>query len=97
MPLKVAVQNGLGDIATQLSEQGYEIVSMEENTAPVDVIVYSGVSNDLTGFDTVDYYGDGLTMGVGSPSGVMLVNAHSHSPEQVVSLINNRFGWMEGE
>jgi len=86
MPLKVAVQNGLGDIAAKLGEQGYDVVSMEENTAPVDVIVYSGVSNDLTGFDTVDYYGDGLSMGVESPSGVMLVNAHSHSPEQVVSL-----------
>jgi len=96
MPLKVAVQNGLGDIAAKLGEQGYDVVSMEENTAPVDVIVYSGVSNDLTGFDTVDYYGDGLSMGVESPSGVMLVNAHSHSPEQVVSLISHRFGWTEG-
>lgn len=96
MSLKVAVQIGLGDIAAQLGAQGYEVVSMEENTEPVDVIIYSGVSNDLTGFDTVDYYGDGLSMGVQSPSGVMLVNAHSQSPEQVVSLINHRFGWMEG-
>lgn len=95
MSLKVAVQNGLGDIAARLGEQGYEVVSMEENAEPVDVIVYSGVSNDLTGFDTVDYYGDGLSMGVNNPSGVMLVNAHSHSPEQVVSIINDRFGWME--
>jgi len=96
MALTVAVQNGLGEIAAKLREQGYEVVEMETNTGPVDVIVYSGVSNDLTGFDTVDYYGDGMTMGVNSPSGVMLVNVHSHSPEQVVSLINNRFGWMEG-
>lgn len=95
MPLKVAVQNGLEDIAQSLGAQGFDVVGMEDNTGPVDVIVYSGVSNDLTGFDTVDYYGDGLTMGVNSPSGVMLVNAHSHSPEQVVSLINNRFKWME--
>ncbi len=96
MPLKIAVQNGLGEIANYLTEQGYEVVGMEDNTGPVDVIVYSGVSNDITGFDEVDYYGDGVTMGVNSPSGVMLVNAHSHSPEQVVSIINNRFGWMEG-
>jgi len=96
MPLKVAVQNGLGDIANSLKAYGFDVVSMEENTEPVDVIVYSGVSNDLTGFDTVDFYGDGMTMGINSPSGVMLVNAHSHSPEQVVSLINNRLGIMEG-
>lgn len=96
MTLTVAVQNGLGEIAASLKEHGYEVVEMETNTGPVDVIVYSGVSNDLTGFDTVDYYGDGMTMGVNSPSGVMLINSHSHSPEQVVSLINHRFGWMEG-
>ncbi len=96
MALKVAVQGGLGQIADSLREQGYEVVGMEDNTGPVDVIVYSGVSNDLTGFDTVDYYGDGTTMGVNSPSGIMLVNAHSHSPEQVVSIINNHFGWVEG-
>lgn len=96
MALTVAVQNGLGEIAANLREQGYEVVEMETNTGPVDVIVYSGVSDDLTGFDTVDYYGDGMTMGVNSPSGVMLVNAHSHSSEQVVSIINNRFGWLEG-
>ncbi len=96
MPLKIAVQNGLEDIAASLREQGYEIVVMEDNIGPVDVIVYSGVSNDLTGFDTVDFYGDSVTMGVNSPSGVMLVNAHSHSPEEVVSVINNRFDGMEG-
>ncbi len=96
MPLKVAVQRGLEAIAANLSERGYEVVGMEDNTGPVDVIVYSGVSNDLTGFDTVDYYGDGVTMGVNSPSGLMLVNAHSHSPEQVVSIINSRFNWAEG-
>ncbi len=96
MPLKVAVQNGLGDIAANLRERGYDVVAMEDNTGPVDIIVYSGVSNDLTGFDTVDFYGDGATMGVSSPSGVMLVNAHSHSPEQVVSVINDWFGGTEG-
>ncbi|PKM80438.1 MAG: hypothetical protein CVU89_13830 [Firmicutes bacterium HGW-Firmicutes-14] len=90
MPLKVAVQRGLEEIARGLAGRGYEVVGMEDNTGPVDVIVYSGVSNDLTGFDTVDFYGDGLTMGVSNPSGVMLVNAHSHSPEQVVSIINSR-------
>lgn len=91
MPLKVAVQNGLSEIRQKLQESGYEVVSMEENTEPVDVIVYSGVSNDLTGFDTVDYYGDSISMGVDNPSGLMLVNAHSHSIDQVVSLINQRF------
>lgn len=96
MPLKVAVQNGLEGIANSLKGQGYDVVAMEDNTEPVDVIVYSGVSNDLTGFDTVDFYGDGVTMGVESPSGVMLLNAHSHSPEQVVSEINNWFGRTEG-
>ncbi|MFA5881985.1 MAG: YkuS family protein [Eubacteriales bacterium] len=96
MPLKVAVQNGLEDIANSLKDQGYDVVAMEDNTEPVDVIVYSGVSNDLTGFDTVDFYGDGVTMGVESPSGVMLLNAHSHSPEQVVSEINSWFGRTEG-
>lgn len=96
MSLKVAIQSGLPEISENLRNQGYEVVSMEDNTGPVDVIVYSGVSNDLTGFDTVDYYGDGLSMGVNSPSGVMLVNVHSHSPEQVVAVINSRFGWMEG-
>ena len=96
MSLKVAIQSGLPEISENLRNQGYEVVSMEDNTGPVDVIVYSGVSNDLTGFDTVDYYGDGLSMGVNSPSGVMLVNAHSHSPEQVVAVINSSFGWMEG-
>ena len=96
MPLKVAVQNGLEDIANSLKGQGYDVVAMEDNTEPVDVIVYSGVSNDLTGFDTVDFYGDGVTMGVESPSGVMLLNAHSHSPEQVVSEINSWFGRTEG-
>lgn len=96
MTLKVAVQSGLGQIADTLREQGYEVVDMEDSAGPVDVIVYSGVSNDLTGFDTVDFYGDGTTMGVNSPSGVMLVNAHSQTPEQVVSIINNRFGYVEG-
>lgn len=95
MPLKVAVQNGLSEIASGLKGLGYDVVAMEENTGPVDVIVYSGVSNDLTGFDTVDYYGDGTTMGVNNPSGVMLVNAHSNSPEQVIATINNGFGWLE--
>ena len=95
MSLTVAVQKGLGEITAALGQQGYRVVGMEENNKPVDVIVYSGVSNDLSGFDTVDYYGDGTTMGVNSPSGIMLVNAHSHSPEQVVSLINSRFGWMD--
>ncbi len=96
MPLTVAIQSGLEDLAAALRERGYDVVSMEDETGPVDVIVYSGVSNDLTVFDTVDYYGDGTTMGVSNPSGVMLVNAHSHSPEQVISLINHRFGWLEG-
>lgn len=95
MPLKVAVQSGLSEIASGLIGQGYDVVTMEDNTDPVDVIVYSGVSNDLTGFDTVDYYGDGTTMGVNNPSGVMLVNAHSNSPEQVIATINNGFGWLE--
>lgn len=95
MPLKVAIQNGLMEIATGLKNQGYDVVGMEENTDPVDVIVYSGVSNDLTGFDTVDFYGDNMTMGVNNPSGVMLVNAHSNSPEQVIATINNRFGSLE--
>lgn len=95
MPLRVAVQQGLEEIYAGLSQRGYDVVKMEENTGPVDVIVYSGVSNDLTGFDTVDYYGDGRTMGVNNPSGVMLVNAHSNSAGQVVELINNRFSWME--
>lgn len=95
MSLKVAVQNGLEEIASSLRTQGYEVVGMEENTDPVDVIVYSGVSNDLTGFDTVDYYGDNMTMGVNNPSGLMLVNTHSHSPEQVISIINHRFGLLE--
>lgn len=94
MPLRVAVQSGLNEISDSLSAQGYDVIGMEENSGPVDVIVYSGVSNDLTGFDTVDYYGDGMTMGVNNPSGVMLVNAHSHSPQQVISVINHRFGWM---
>ncbi|WP_418791232.1 YkuS family protein [Phosphitispora sp. TUW77] len=96
MPLTVAVQNGLLDIAAAVGEQGYNVVRMEDDIGPVDVIVYSGVSNDLTLFDTVDYYGDATTMGVSNPSGIMLVNAHSHSPEQVVSLINKRFGRLEG-
>jgi len=90
MTLKVAVQSGLNEISARLREQGYEVVGMEDNTGPVDVIVYSGVSNDLTGFDAVDFYGDGMTMGVNSPSGIMLVNTHSHSTEEVVSIINNR-------
>ena len=96
MPLTVAVQNGLGDIAAALRERGYNVVSMDDDIGPVDVIIYSGVSNDLTVFDTVDYYGDGTTMCVSNPSGVMLVNAHSHSPAQVVTLINHRFGLLEG-
>lgn len=91
MTLRVAVQSGLSNFTEKLKESGYEVVSMEDNTEAVDVIVYSGVSNDLTGFDTVDYYGDNATMGVNNPSGVMLVNTHSHSAEQVVSLINQRF------
>lgn len=95
MTLTVAVQTGLGQVAGKLSEHGYRVVSLEENMEPVDVVVYSGVSDDLTVFDAVDYYGDGATMGVNSPSGVMLLNAHNRSPDDVVSLVNSRFGWME--
>lgn len=95
MALTVAVQAGLGQVAGRLAEQGYQVVSLEENMEPVDVVVYSGVSDDLTAFDAVDYYGDGATMGVSSPSGVMLLNAHNRSPDDVVSLVNSRFGWME--
>jgi uncharacterized protein (DUF362 family) len=95
MTLTVAVQSGLAQVAGKLAQQGYRVVSMEENMEPADVIVYSGVSDDLTVFDAVDYYGDGATMGVNSPSGVMLVNAHNRTPDDVVSLVNGRFGWME--
>lgn len=95
MTITVAVQSGLSQVAGKLTEQGYRVVSMEDSMEPVDVVVYSGVSDDLTVFDTVDYYGDGATMGVSSPSGVMLVNAHNITPDDIVSLINGRFGWME--
>lgn len=95
MTLTVAVQAGLEQVAGKLSEQGYRIVSMEDNMEPADVVVYSGVSDDFTAFDSVDNYGDGASMGVSSPSGVMLVNAQNRTPEEVVSLVNGRFGWME--
>lgn len=95
MPLKVAVQNGLSEVDKVLRDSGYDVVSMEETDDPVDAIVYYGVSNDLTGFDAVDYFGDGATMGVNSPSGVMLINAQGYSPEEVANLLNSNFSGME--
>ncbi|ADG83826.1 hypothetical protein Tfer_1524 [Thermincola ferriacetica] len=94
MSLKVAVQKGLYETERVLQDSGYDVVSLEENEEPVDAIVYSGVSNDLTGFDSVDYFGDGTTMGINSPSGVLLINAQGYSPHEVAGILNSKFSGM---
>lgn len=39
---RIALQEGLHDLAQQLREAGYEIVSLDEGGEPLDVMIYSG-------------------------------------------------------
>lgn len=93
MALTVGIQRGLSEIENALNEKGYQVVSMEETEEPVDAIIYSGVNPDITGFQQLESYGDGASMGVNSPSGVVLVNAQGFASSEVIKALESRLSW----
>ncbi len=85
MMKRVAIEDALGNVSKYLSEQGYEIVSLDPHTQTgaelqnCDAIVVSGGDSDLMGINNV------LTK---SP----VIEARGMSPEQVHDELQRRIG-----
>jgi S-adenosylhomocysteine hydrolase len=53
MGIKIAVDNDLANVRQALAEAGYELVNIEKNIESADVLVISGTSEDVVGFEDV--------------------------------------------
>jgi len=90
MGLTVAVQEGLPEIEAMLEQNGFHVVSMEHSGEPVSAVVYSGVAETWEVLPSLENYNGVSPVGAEGPVGVVLINARSHTPREVVDLLNNR-------
>jgi len=87
----VAVEEGLEEINEYLRNMGFKIVSLENENLAVDAVVYKNMSlseiqaENLWGStnSSYDYNGE-------KDCGVLLVNAHNKTPQQIYEIIKNR-------
>lgn len=90
MQMVVAVENGLGEVARQLREKGYTIVSYPEYAGVVDAFIYKAAVS----IESDPYDGNGLTQslesGPSSSSGVLLINATNKDLTQIENILRTR-------
>lgn len=84
---KVAIQNGLQEIADKLMAKGIEVVSLEESQEPVDAMVYSGVNCDWEGCTGVQNLEASLE---GENNNILMINTVGMSADEAVDLIESR-------
>lgn len=77
----VAVTPGLKNLATQLRELGYEVVTYGQYNHPIDALVYSGESLATTNVTSAN---------TGNSFGVLMVNAQNKTIKQVDNSLKNR-------
>lgn len=92
MPPVIALQKGLDNLKGLLEEQGYKVVSMEEEaTEKADAIVYTGVNEGWTGVPSITDLGD-MNIGLNKGNDAILINAHGEEPGEILKLISSRLG-----
>ncbi|MGI6610671.1 MAG: YkuS family protein [Limnochordia bacterium] len=74
---KIAVDDELGNVRQALADAGYEVVGIEEPTESADVVVLSGMTQDMAGYQ-------------GMQSDSAVVNAAGMSAEDVVVEVGKR-------
>lgn len=80
---RIAVQQGLSEIANLLWDKGYDVVPFETSKDDIDVTVISGVDSEYEEIETAQCR-------VWNSKGKMLViNATKLSPEKVLEYIEN--------
>lgn len=77
----VAVTPGLNNLANQLRELGYEVVTYGKYNHPIDALVYSG---EILAETNV------VSANTGSSYGVLMINAKNKSLKQVDNSLKNR-------
>lgn len=80
----VAVEKHLTELKSNLAKLGYEIVNYQEYQYPVDAVVYSK-ANDYDGYTSI--LNSTIT---GLPYGVLMVNAHHKSVNQIDQILKSR-------
>ncbi|GAB6084905.1 YkuS family protein [Alkaliphilus crotonatoxidans] len=81
---RIALQEGLHQLAAQLKEEGYQIVSVDDGGEPLDVIIYSNknkkyLAHNLTGAITSSANNQFVTM----------INADEYSYEELLRQIES--------
>ena len=90
----VAVQKGLENIKEKLREKGYDVVTFGEYNYPIDAVVYSGNSidmsyiknNNIPNMTAHQYDYDNSARGYG----VLMVNATNKSVEDLDHMLRSR-------
>jgi S-adenosylhomocysteine hydrolase len=77
MHARVAVDDDLGNVRQALVEAGFNVVNLEENIDSADVLVLSGMTQDLTGDARIR-------------SSAAVVNAGGMTAEDVVEQVRER-------
>lgn len=77
MRAKIAVDDDLGNVRQALAAAGYDIVNLEKDMSSADVVVISGMTEDLAGYQNLQ-------------SDAAVINAEGMSAAEVVDEIKER-------
>lgn len=80
--MTIAVMKGLFNIAEQLRELGYDVVTYGEYKYPIDAMIYVGESLDKISFSSENVGG--------GRSGILMINATNKSIEEIHNTLKTR-------
>jgi len=77
----VAVTKGQTELASQLRELGYDVVTYGEYNLPIDAIVYSGSSLESSQMTNANF---------GSSYGVLMISANNRTIKEIDNTLKKR-------
>jgi hypothetical protein len=84
----IAVQQGLDDIKNALRSRGYQVVDLEGYKYPIDAMIYSGRSFQLSHITSNNF--QQMNTGSRDNYGILLINAMGKSIDEIERILTSR-------
>mgnify|MGYP000147093922 FL=1 len=84
----VAVQQGLDDIKNALRSRGYQVVDLETYRYPIDAIIYTGRSFQLSHITSNNF--QQVSTGIRDNYGILMINAKEKSIDDIERILISR-------
>lgn len=84
----VAIQRELEDIKSELTKRGFNVVCIENYNYPVDAIIYTGNSFNISYISSNNM--PQLTMGQRTQYGVFIINSKGKTIDEIEEMLKSR-------